>query len=196
MATQLDGSGDEELLVAEAETSSYETFGIEGQGRAPAATLGSRALRTTTLIMDTAREILLAKGYYGLRIDDIADAAGVSRASFYTYFASKRDLLLALGQETYDAMELTLAEIEALEEDWIPERVYDLVRIYMRLLEEHGAFLLVWSQATYGDDELAAAGVRARLSTGRRFGLLLQRAGRSVHHKRERSCARRASHSW
>ena len=127
--------------------------------------------------MDTARDVFLAKGYHGLRIDDIAEAAGVSRASFYTYFPSKRDLLLALGQRTFAATERALDEMEALEPGWTPDRVGDLVRIYMALLEEHGAFVLVWSQATYGDDELAAAGVRARLATGRRFGRLLRRLG-------------------
>ncbi len=49
------------------------------------------------------------------------------------------------------------------------------MRIYLKMLDDHGAFILVWSQATYGDEELAVAGVRARLSTGRRLGRLLQR---------------------
>ena len=109
--------------------------------------------------------MFLAKGYHGLRIDDIAEAAGVSRASFYTYFPSKRDLLLALGQQTFLATEHALDEMDALEPTWTCDRADDLVRIYMKLLEDHGAFILVWSQATYGDNELAAAGVRARLAT-------------------------------
>jgi AcrR family transcriptional regulator len=154
-----------------------ETFRLEHERRGPATTAGPRAQRTTALIMDTARDVFLTKGYHGLRIDDIADAAQVSRASFYTYFASKRDLFLALGQETFEATERALDAMEQLEDGWTRARGYELVRIYMKLLEEHGAFLLVWSQATYGDDELATAGVRARLSTGARFGALLQRLG-------------------
>ena len=153
------------------------TFKLRGERRGPAATVGPRAQRTTALIMDTAREVFLAKGYHGLRIDDIAEAAGVSRASFYTYFPSKRDLLLALGQQTFEATARALDQMDALEAEWTRDRVFDLVRIYMAMLEDHGAFLLVWSQATYGDEELAASGVRARLSTGRRFGSLLQRLG-------------------
>jgi AcrR family transcriptional regulator len=152
-------------------------FPLKGAQRSSGATNGPRAQRTIDLIMDTAREVFLAKGYFGLRIDDIAGAAGVSRASFYTYFPSKRDLLLALGQRTFEATESALDEMEALEPGWTPDRVEDLIRIYMRLLEDHGAFILVWSQATYGDDELAAAGVRARLAAGRRFGSLLRRLG-------------------
>jgi len=150
---------------------------LRGEQRGPAPTVGPRAQRTTTLLMDTARDVFLAKGYHGLRIDDIADAAGVSRASFYTYFPSKRDLLLALGQQTFEATDRALDEIDALAEDWSRESAYELVRIYLRMLDDHGAFILVWSQATSGDEELAVAGVRARLATGRRIGRLLQRVG-------------------
>jgi AcrR family transcriptional regulator len=153
------------------------TFRLRGELRGPAPTVGPRAQRTIALIMDTARDVFLAKGYHGLRIDDIAEAAGVSRATFYTYFPSKRDLLLALGQQTFEATDRALDEIDALEHGWTRDRAHELVRIYMRMLEDHGAFILVWSQATYGDDELAAAGVRARLATGRRLGGLLQRVG-------------------
>ena len=151
------------------------TFRLRGELRGPAPTVGPRAQRTTALIMDTARDVFLAKGYHGLRIDDIADAAGVSRASFYTYFPSKRDLLLALGQQTFEATDRALDEIDALERGWTRDSAYELVRIYLRMLEDHGAFILVWSQATYGDEELAVAGVRARLATGRRLGRLFQR---------------------
>jgi AcrR family transcriptional regulator len=151
------------------------TFRLKGETRGPAPTIGPRAQRTTALIMDTARDVFLAKGYHGLRIDDIADAAGVSRASFYTYFPSKRDLLLALGQQTFEATDRALDEIDALEQGWTHDSAYELVRIYLRMLEEHGAFILVWSQATYGDEELARAGVRARLATGRRLGRLFER---------------------
>jgi AcrR family transcriptional regulator len=156
-------------------TRRVETFRSHGERRGPAATSGPRAQRTTALIMATARDVFLAKGYHGLRIEDIADAAELSRASFYTYFASKRDLLLALGQQTYEATERALDEMEALETGWTPDRVYEIVRIYLAMLEDHGAFLLVWSQATYGDAELAADGVKARLSAGRRLGALVQR---------------------
>ena len=151
------------------------SFGLRGELRGPAPTVGPRAQRTTALLMDTARDVFLAKGYFGLRIDDIAEAAGMSRASFYTYFPSKRDLLLALGQQTFEATDQALDDIDALADGWTRESAYELVRIYLKMLDVHGAFILVWSQATYGDEELAVAGVRARLATGRRLGRLLQR---------------------
>jgi hypothetical protein len=44
-----------------------------------------------------AREVFLTRGYAGTTVDEIARIADVSRASFYAYFPSKREVLLALG---------------------------------------------------------------------------------------------------
>ena len=98
----------------------------------------------------------------------------MSRASFYTYFPSKRDLLYSLGTDTYQMLSATLDEMNALVPTWSDDDVYEIIRIYVRFLEQHGAFMLVWSQATYGDDALAKAGMRTRLVNARRFGQLIQ----------------------
>jgi AcrR family transcriptional regulator len=150
-------------------------FKLKGELRSPAKTMGPRALRTSGLIKERAREVFLAKGYFGTSVEEIAEAAGVSRASFYTYFPSKRDLLYALGTDTTQALGATLEEMQALEATWTDDDVYEIVRIYVRFLEQHGAFMLVWSQATYGDEALAKAGMRTRLSNARTFGQLIQR---------------------
>jgi AcrR family transcriptional regulator len=150
-------------------------FKLTGEVRSPAKTMGPRALRTSGLIKERARDVFLAKGYYGTSVEEIAEAAGVSRASFYTYFPSKRDLLYSLGTDTYRALDGTMNEMRALEATWSPDDVYEIVRIYLRFLDDHGAFMLVWGQATYGDDALAKAGMRTRLVNARRFGQILQR---------------------
>jgi AcrR family transcriptional regulator len=152
-----------------------DQFKLHGEFRSPAKTMGPRALRTSGLIKERAREVFLAKGYFGTSVEEIAESAGVSRASFYTYFPSKRDLLYFLGTDTYAALDTTLTEMRRLEENWSPDDVYEIIRIYLRFLEQHGAFMLVWSQATYGDEALAKAGVRTRLANARRFGQMLQR---------------------
>ena len=136
--------------------------------------MGPRALRTSGLIKERAREVFLAKGYFGTSVEEIAEAAGVSRASFYTYFPSKRDLLYSLGTDTYAALDTMMTEMQGVADDWNPDGAYELIRSYLRFLEQHGAFMLVWSQATYGDEALAKAGVRTRLANARRFGKLLQ----------------------
>ena len=143
----------------------------------PAATMGPRAVRTSALIREHARDVFLAKGYFGTTIDDIADAAGVSRSSFYTYYPSKRDLLLALGTNTFEALDHVMGEMLELVADGDIDRVAEVVRVYLRYLDEHGAFMLVWGQAAFGDEQLRDSGLRARLATSKRFEQLLERLG-------------------
>ncbi len=152
--------------------SSKTEFKLAGDTRMPAATMGRRAVRTSTLIQDKAREVFLERGYHGTKVEDIADAAGVSRASFYTYFPSKRDVLLALGTDAYVAMDENLNAMRELAKAGTEDLVEHVVRSYMELLDEHGGFILVWGQAGFEDPELRAAGMRAKLHSARRLARL------------------------
>lgn len=154
-----------------------QPFQLEGATRMPAATMGTRALRTSQLIQDKAREVFLVKGYYGTNIEDIADAAGVSRASFYTYFPTKRDVLLTIGQEAHDALDraLEVMLIEAAESG--ADAVESILGIYLDVLDEHGAFIEVWRQAAFDDEELRDAGLRAQLSSAKRWVAVLTACG-------------------
>jgi AcrR family transcriptional regulator len=51
---------------------------------------------TGTAILGAARRLLEEHGYYGVGLDRIARAAGVSRQAVYLHFGSKAGLLLAL----------------------------------------------------------------------------------------------------
>jgi len=71
-----------------------------GEG-APAAGRGRRAVRVSgdereQSILTTADRLLGEKDFSALTIDDLARGAGISRPTFYFYFASKRSVLLAL----------------------------------------------------------------------------------------------------
>ncbi len=153
---------------------SPKPFPIEAQTRSPAETMGPRAIRTRALIMDTARPLFLRKGYGGTTIDDIVDEAGVSRGSFYTYFPSKRDLLLAIGEFSYDASRSCAESFGEISGDWTRADVDAWVSRYLENLDEHGAFMLAWTQATSDDDELREIGLRTHLAVARRLGRNLQ----------------------
>jgi AcrR family transcriptional regulator len=69
--------------------------------------------------LEAARRCAATKGYRSFTIDDVcAEAGGLSKGAFYTYFASKQDLLLALLEDDAVATE-TL--IESLSSQAIPE---------------------------------------------------------------------------
>ena len=49
-----------------------------------------------TQLLDAANEVFTSRGYHATAMDDIADAAGVSKPVLYQHFSSKLDLYLAL----------------------------------------------------------------------------------------------------
>ena len=49
-------------------------------------------------VVDGARAVFLADGYEGASVDAIARAAGVSKATLYSYFSDKRLLFMAVAQ--------------------------------------------------------------------------------------------------
>ena len=66
-------------------------------GRAEKATRKGR--ETDEAFRDAARTVFARDGYLNARISDIAQAAGRSVASFYNYYDTKADLLIALAEE-------------------------------------------------------------------------------------------------
>lgn len=50
-----------------------------------------------SLIFDAARKIFSEKGFFEARLDDIATAAGFSKASLYTYYTDKEEIFLSLA---------------------------------------------------------------------------------------------------
>jgi TetR/AcrR family transcriptional repressor of nem operon len=48
-----------------------------------------------TRLLDSALQVIRAKGYTATTVDDICDAAGLTKGSFFHHFASKEDLALA-----------------------------------------------------------------------------------------------------
>ena len=55
-------------------------------------------------IWDAAIDLFARKGFDATTVDDIVEAAGVSRRSFFRYFSSKTDLMTQSGSGRYEAM--------------------------------------------------------------------------------------------
>ena len=61
-------------------------------------------------LLDAAREVFVASGYHAAAMDDIAEAAGVSKPVLYQHFPGKLELYLALLDASSDAL---VAAVEA-----------------------------------------------------------------------------------
>ena len=57
-----------------------------------------RATKTRAAILDSARSLFEEHGYFGVGLEAVAAAAGISRQAIYLHFESKADLLRALHE--------------------------------------------------------------------------------------------------
>jgi AcrR family transcriptional regulator len=68
-------------------------------------------------LLRAAREVFAVRGYHGASIDDIAGAAGVSKALIYEHFAGKKDLHASLLAEEAGELFARLSRAAAGGED-------------------------------------------------------------------------------
>lgn len=122
--------------------------------RSPADELGPKARRTVQSILDSARELFLDRGYASTAVEDITSAAGVSRATFWTYFAAKQDVLRALGENAEEQGLVLAREFAELPAGASLDAVTEWVHSYLQFLDIHGAFINASFQAAYTDPEL------------------------------------------
>jgi TetR/AcrR family transcriptional repressor of nem operon len=59
-------------------------------------------------LIDAARNVIFAHSYEGVSVDELCAAAGVNKSSFYHFFASKHDLVLAAIDNQWQWLEQTV----------------------------------------------------------------------------------------
>jgi AcrR family transcriptional regulator len=148
----------------------------------PAIDVGSKGLRTKSRILDEAKRLMLEKGYDGTTISDITEASGIRRASFYTYFTSKQDVLLAIGHDAEEAGKIAAEGLRRLSSESSIEDVALWVDEYFAFWDEHGSFVHAAIQAAYMNPELREWSENAEMMGARILGqaLLKLRGGRRI----------------
>jgi len=101
---------------------------------------------TRTLILRTARELVLTRSYLGLTFQDLADRVGIRKASLYHHFASKEALGLAV-------MEDSLAKFEQWCESVSDRSPAQQILAYVRMFRDLvGAGRRVCPVAAFGSE--------------------------------------------
>ena len=124
-------------------------------GLGPASRSTGQRRQTRDLVLDAALRLFTERGYLGVRVEDIAKEAGVSRATFYKHFTEREQVLAELferllGAETDPESLLespgsgsTEQQVTALVEDAVRRMVgqEQLARFVYSLPVRHSALL-------------------------------------------------------
>jgi AcrR family transcriptional regulator len=125
-----------------------------------AVPLTDRGRRTRDALVIAARGVFEERGYDGTRMGDIAEAAGVSHGTVYTWFATKDAVLMAVVESLVDGLYASLSTPEV---DDAIARIDLANRRYLDAYREHARLLEVVEQAATTDETFRGvlAGLRA-----------------------------------
>jgi len=120
-----------------------------------AARLPAAARRDQLLAV--ALEVFARQGFHAASMNDVADAAGVTKPVLYQHFASKRELyrelLSAVGRRLVDKIQSSTAGVDSPH-----AKVEQGFRAYFRwVAEDHDVFALVFGSGARRDEEFAEA---------------------------------------
>lgn len=136
----------------------------------PAEDLGAKGSRTKARILEEARQLMLTKGYDATTIEDITEAAGIRRASFYTYFRSKQDVLMALGEDAEEAGKAAAQRLGRLSTNATLEDVTQWVEEYLAFWDAHGPFVYAAYQASYAEPKLREWSINSEMTGAKILG--------------------------
>lgn len=117
-------------------------------------TMGSKGLRTRRKLIDTTVELLATKPLHDLKVVDIAQAANTSSATFYVYFESVIEVVLAATAELSQSTPEILAILAApWDEDTGYHRALEMIESYIRFWDEHRPVMRTRNLAAEEGDE-------------------------------------------
>ena len=102
-------------------------------------------------LLDAASDVFASKGYHAAAMDDIADAAGVSKPVLYQHFPSKLDLYLALLDQSCDRLVEVVEEGLASTGDNSDRVIATVAAFYEFVSSEGSDFRLIFESDLTGD---------------------------------------------
>jgi AcrR family transcriptional regulator len=103
-------------------------------------------------LLDSALEVFVASGYHAAAMDDIAERAGVSKPVLYQHFPGKRELYLALLDQSCDTIIDACRKALASTADNKQRVVATMQVFYDYVADAHGAFRLVFESDLTNED--------------------------------------------
>lgn len=124
-------------------------------------------------LIDVAVGVFARHGYHTTSMNDVAEAAGVTKPVLYQHFASKRDLYLALLDEVGRRLLDRITKATADGADGRSQTQAGFRAYFHWVSEDHEAFLLLFGSGARRDEEFAAAARRVTDEVARSIAPLI-----------------------
>lgn len=108
-------------------------------------------------ILDVALVVFATAGFHGASMNDIADAAGVTKPVLYQHFDSKRDLYQALIEEVGNRLRNNIDKATAEATDGKSQTELGFRAYFRWVAEDHDGFRLLFGSGSRRDDEFNEA---------------------------------------
>jgi AcrR family transcriptional regulator len=108
-------------------------------------------------ILDVAVQVFAKSGYHGASMNDVADAAGVTKPVLYQHFDSKQDLYLALLDEVGRRLLNAISKGTAGATSGRTQTELGFTAYFRWVAEDHDAFLLLFGTQANRDAASTAA---------------------------------------
>ncbi len=122
-------------------------------------------------ILRVATDMFSQRGYHATTLDDIAVAAGISRAAFYSYFPSKEELLRQIYNQVISSTQTALERIAA-EDLPVKEKLRRITRHHVHYLASHMPLAQVFFSEIFN---LPAEMGRSVTRANRAFGQVIEK---------------------
>lgn len=116
----------------------------------------TKAEATRRNLLDAASRLFAERGYHATSVPDIVREAGVGHGTFYEYFRSRRDILVALTEP------VTNRRRSRVRSDSLAERIRGEIHRYLADHVEHVELSKIWHEAMHLDAEIAETRRRER----------------------------------
>jgi AcrR family transcriptional regulator len=106
-------------------------------------------------LLTVARDVFARHGYHNSSMNEVADAAGVTKPVLYQHFDSKRDLYLALLEDVGNQLITQIAKAAGEATDGKSQTERGFQAYFRWVHEDRGAFMLLFGSGNRRDEDFA-----------------------------------------
>jgi AcrR family transcriptional regulator len=124
-------------------------------------------------LLEVARGVFARNGYHDTSMNDIADAAGVTKPVLYQHFDSKRQLYQALLDDVGTRLLTAIVTTAAQAKDGREQTERGFQAYFRWVADDHDGFMLLYGAGTRRNDEFARAVRRVTAGAARAIAPLI-----------------------